>query len=322
MSVAACWSVLLLVSAQSAAQGTGAPMLVFGKDVYGTPVPQGGALPREIAISPEGPPLARGDFVEFSLLLKNPGRVPVELTFARYPAHPMLQIFSARLDGPGLNQLVDPAGPEVYAMMGAPEQYEKVSLPGGATLKFEEKIPLSRYEYRGAPEVSLLWRLLVPGKPLDGKATLQLPEANSIHAAARNGWKDDLKRMIAKGADVNAKDDNGTTALELAASAGDKECVEMLLEKKARLGLALLAAVNKDRIEIVRTLVQAGAPVNERYDEQKTALHWAAVNGRAEIARFLVQKGADVRAKDQWGHLPVELAHDPDTVAALKVPAK
>ena len=40
----------------------------------------------------------------------------------------------------------------------------------------------------------------------------------------------------------------------------------------------------------------------------KTALHWAAEKNRAEIARLLVDAGADIEATTSWGATPLEWA--------------
>ena len=55
-----------------------------------------------------------------------------------------------------------------------------------------------------------------------------------LHFAARDGYKEIVELLIAKGADVNAKDnDGGTTPLHHAASYGRNEVVELLIAKGA-----------------------------------------------------------------------------------------
>ncbi|TAQ84511.1 hypothetical protein B7494_g7175 [Chlorociboria aeruginascens] len=87
--------------------------------------------------------------------------------------------------------------------------------------------------------------------------------------------------LIDRGADVNAKDIGGWTALILAATAGHEEAVQLLLDN--------------------------GADVNIGGSDQWTALHWASKRGYEAIVQLLVQKGADVNAS-AYGRTPILLA--------------
>ena len=92
-----------------------------------------------------------------------------------------------------------------------------------------------------------------------------------------------MRFLIANGADVNARNNNGWPALQLASSEG--------------------------HLEIMRILVEGGVDVNARYSYDTTALLWAIENGRSEVVRFLVEGGADVNIRNndwQYG-LDLEL---------------
>ncbi len=84
--------------------------------------------------------------------------------------------------------------------------------------------------------------------------------------AARTGAIEILKELLASGADVNARDRHGQTALMIAATEGHSTVVALLAEHGADLnhtakyGLrALMIAVVRGHVEVVRALTVAGA---------------------------------------------------------------
>lgn len=102
---------------------------------------------------------------------------------------------------------------------------------------------------------------------ITAKAPLEVPNAWSpLHYAAYMGHEAIVKRLLGAGAQVDARADNGATALMLAARGGYLAIVEQLLD--------------------------AGADVCLRSDRGLTALGWALANDRAEVASRLRRAGA------------------------------
>jgi len=91
-----------------------------------------------------------------------------------------------------------------------------------------------------------------------------------------------VENLLKEGADVNAKNCDGYTALILASSNGRTEIVKLLLEK--------------------------GANVNAKDNNGETALHSASENGHTEIVAKLLEKGADVNAENNYGQTALSLA--------------
>lgn len=60
--------------------------------------------------------------------------------------------------------------------------------------------------------------------------------------------------------------------------------------------------------EIVRMLVESGAPVNAKQHGNWTALHAAADNGDKEMIKILLQHGADLLAQNDAGQTPSDIA--------------
>ena len=107
-----------------------------------------------------------------------------------------------------------------------------------------------------------------------------------LHNAADNDNLEEVRRLIAQGADVNAEDDNGATALMVASAEGHSEIVSLLVSSDADVNAtrstgwtALASASTAGHGEIVNLLLSNGADVNATFDEGWTALIQASQNG-------------------------------------------
>ena len=71
---------------------------------------------------------------------------------------------------------------------------------------------------------------------------------------------------------------------------------------------ALVAAVKKNHVDIIYTLLYCGANPNQTDHRGYTALSHAAQYGHLEIVEILVTHGADVRVRSKGGKLPIHKA--------------
>jgi len=131
------------------------------------------------------------------------------------------------------------------------------------------------------------------------------------------------KFLLARGADVNAGDIDGTRPLTVAVSNDDPEIAEMLISKgadpKARdndgVSCLEIAAAGGDG-EIVVMLLGKGADPKGKDKTGMTPLHYAAGDGeddatdtvRLDVYKALIEKGADVMARDLDGVTPLHPA--------------
>ncbi len=127
----------------------------------------------------------------------------------------------------------------------------------------------------------------------------------SIHVFARAGDNDLLREMVAAGADIEARDKEGRTALRWAVDLGHAKSVEFLLgagaDKEARDAkghTALQTAAAMGYFEVARVLLSAGADSNVEKNTGATPLHLAAMKGNSEIVEALLKNGADPDAHD------------------------
>lgn len=130
---------------------------------------------------------------------------------------------------------------------------------------------------------------------------------SSVAEAARNGDAAAVKALLKAGADVNASQGDGMTALHWAATNGDAAMTQMLLAAGAnvrattRLGgiTALHLATEGGQAQVAAALMAAGAEPNLATATGATPLLLAARSGNAETVRRLVEVGADLNAKEK-----------------------
>jgi uncharacterized protein len=133
--------------------------------------------------------------------------------------------------------------------------------------------------------------------------------SSEVADAAARGDKAGIRALLAKKADVNAPQVDGTTALHWVVQNDDLESADLLLKAGAKVMAAnnagalplMLAAVNGNAPMIER-LVNAGADVNATLTRSgDTALMIASRVGKVDAVRVLLDHGAQVNAKENWG---------------------
>src|SRR4051812_25040329 len=125
---------------------------------------------------------------------------------------------------------------------------------------------------------------------------------------ARNGDRDALRALLRKGADVNAAEADGSTALHWASYRDDVESADLLLRSGARVNAAndlgvtpLWTASQNGSVAMVSRLLRAGADPNAALLSGETALMVAARSGYPEVVQQLLSKDAKVNARGVRG---------------------
>ena len=132
------------------------------------------------------------------------------------------------------------------------------------------------------------------------------PDAPLV-AAVKSGDAAAVRALVRKGADVNAQEVDGTSALHWAAHGNDVQVARLLIDAGARVAAAnrygvrplTLACVNGNAA-LVELLLRAGADPNTAAPNGETALMTAARTGVAAAVKALVERGADVNARESW----------------------
>jgi ankyrin repeat protein len=105
------------------------------------------------------------------------------------------------------------------------------------------------------------------------------------------GNVDIVKAILDKGANINARDDKGSSALTWAAFMDSSEVVQLLISRGAIYDLSF-AAISGYKVEVKRFL-DAGVDVNATDGLGWTPLIYAAQKGHAGVVELLLERGAD-----------------------------
>jgi len=103
-----------------------------------------------------------------------------------------------------------------------------------------------------------------------------------LHLAAKDGAISRVKHLIAEGADINARDNQGRTPLYEAILGGN--------------------------VNTVKLLTWHGADINARDNQGRTPLHLASGRNHQAVTELLIDQGADVNATDKDGDTPLNVA--------------
>ncbi|XP_029564768.1 ankycorbin isoform X2 [Salmo trutta] len=149
---------------------------------------------------------------------------------------------------------------------------------------------------------------------------------SALHVAATRGQTDCLAVILAHGVDTSVIDTSGFSALHLAAKNNHQECAKKLIQSKCVLDAldssgktALHHAAASGSIGIVQTLCEHKCPVNIKDTDGLSPLLLSARHAQAEVCGSLLDWGADVNACDKNGRTAVMLASESSSVSVVEV---
>ncbi|WP_201829409.1 ankyrin repeat domain-containing protein [Microvirga zambiensis] len=125
------------------------------------------------------------------------------------------------------------------------------------------------------------------GQSTGGKDLLNAVTSKDVDAAQ-------VQRLLARGVDIDARDESGRTAL--------------------------LIATHGNRIEIARALIEAGADVNAKDRIDDSPYLYAGARGHLEILKMTLAHGADLKSTNRYGGtalIPASERGHVDTVRTL-----
>lgn len=197
----------------------------------------------------------------------------------------------------------------------------------GFVMPAEAQVPPSTSEvaaYQGLHkaaaegDVAAIVMALAQGAKLEDRDALG---RTAFHVAAYQKQREAMAALAKAGAEVNAFENQAYDAVTIAAVADDVETLKVALElgNKAENitspydGTALIAAAHLGHDEVVRTLIENGAPLNHVNNLGWTALIEAVILGdgglrHQKTVAHLVKAGADKSIADRNGVTPLQHA--------------
>jgi serine/threonine-protein phosphatase 6 regulatory ankyrin repeat subunit B len=143
----------------------------------------------------------------------------------------------------------------------------------------------------------------------DGKTALML--------ASQHGQIEIVEYLVRIGAEVQTSNPYGWTALMFASYRGHDDVVRWLLNAGAERTLnarnqdgetALTLSAETGNLRVVVLLAESGADPNVTSDSNLTALMYAAHNGHLGVVKYLIDRGADRSVRDVQGRTAFDLA--------------
>lgn len=167
------------------------------------------------------------------------------------------------------------------------------------------------------------------GKLLRAGADANAVQADGMSALHWAVFHDDqatTKLLLASGARAKIENRYGVTPLSLACTNGNEGLVRALLAAGADPNgslpggeTVLMTASRTGRPGPVKALLEAGAKVDARERKGQTAIMWAAADGHAAVVELLIKAGADFHERLKSGFTPLLFAAREGRIDAVRV---
>lgn len=134
-----------------------------------------------------------------------------------------------------------------------------------------------------------------------GRARYSTRDARALHYALNYGHTDVIEKLLAAGAEINAKADESWAPIHYALRGAHPKLAPMLVDKGATVDI--YAAAGLGDLSKVQALVEAEPDlIHQRGPGGATPLHFTTTTA---VANYLLEQGADANAEDDRGRTPL-----------------
>jgi ankyrin repeat protein len=125
--------------------------------------------------------------------------------------------------------------------------------------------------------------------------------------------------LLEKGADVRVKCSKGWTALDLAKQKENRQLLQILHQAGLFKNADLIYAARIGDTKWLTDMINGGADVNAKNDDQETPLLWASFNGHVEVVKILLNNGVRVNDRNKEGWSALMAAAETDSEKLVKL---
>jgi len=182
---------------------------------------------------------------------------------------------------------------------------------------------LCRYTWRDKH----LWRTL-----MEMEHTLRIPygvdkmTATRVVIASRNDRLDVVQRLVDLGAKIEAKCNQGLTALNWASLGGNEQIARFMLDRHADIETRtkhgctpLMSASQGGHVPMLKLLLDRGSKIEAKKNNHDTSLAMACFNLHVPAARYLLDKHANIETRGDDGYSPLLIASQQGHVPLIKL---
>ncbi|XP_010723863.2 ankyrin repeat and death domain-containing protein 1B [Meleagris gallopavo] len=148
----------------------------------------------------------------------------------------------------------------------------------------------------------------------------------ALHLAAKNGHSEAVEILLKHWDEINDLNQNGETPFYLSVEGGNEKCAELLLEAGSNIDVlthnnsnALQAAIQNGYQSLVTFLIDKNIDLVPKPEQKNSPLHLAVISNHLLIVKKLLEANHDINFLNHRQETPLHLAADVGNVEMVEV---